>query len=257
MTQLISNNDNNNDNKDNDENDGTFISHLEALRKMLLNSIKAVLFLSPVGFWAAPKCINFLVNNSLPDGMTKLHYFAPMEVFILQIKTGVVIAFILAFPFIATEIKKFIMPALYEHEKKFLTILVFASTILFTLGALFCVFFIIPLVMNFSAGFSTNQIEATLGLGNFINIAAGLTLAFGIMFQMPLLILLAVKFNLIKTDVLRDKRPYVAVIILVLAALLTPPDIVSQLMLAVPTYLLFETGLFVAGIIEKNNQENE
>lgn len=78
MTQLISNNNDSNDNKDNDE---TFISHLEALRTMLLNSIKAVLFLSPIGFWAAPKCINFLVNNSLPDGMTKLHYFAPMEVF--------------------------------------------------------------------------------------------------------------------------------------------------------------------------------
>lgn len=250
MTQLISN-DNNNNNMDNDE---PFISHLEALRTMLLNSLKAVLLLSPVGFWAAPKCIDFLVDNSLPDGMTKLHYFAPMEVFILQIKTGVVVAFILAFPFIAAEVKKFIMPALFEHERKFLTILVSVSTGLFVLGALFCVFFIIPLVMNFSAGFSTNQIEATLGLGNFINISAGLILAFGLMFQFPLLILLAVKFNLIETAVLRDKRPYVVVIILILAALLTPPDIVSQLMLGIPTYLLFEIGLFAAGKIEKNNK---
>lgn len=253
MTQLISNNNDSNDNKDNDE---TFISHLEALRTMLLNSIKAVLFLSPIGFWAASKCINFLVNNSLPDGMTKLHYFAPMEVFILQIKAGVVIAFILAFPFIASEIKKFITPALYEHERKFLTLLTSVSVGLFIFGALFCVFFIIPLVMNFSAGFSTNQIEATLGLGNFINISAGLTLAFGLMFQFPLLILLAVKFNLIETSVLKDKRPYVVVIILILAALLTPPDIVSQLMLAVPTYLLFEIGLFAAAKIEKNNKNN-
>lgn len=110
--------------------------------------------------------------------------------------------------------------------------------------------------MNFSAGFSTNQIEATLGLGNFINISAGLTLAFGLMFQFPLLILLAVKFNLIETSVLKDKRPYVVVIILILAALLTPPDIISQLMLAVPTYLLFEIGLFAAAKIEKNNKNN-
>lgn len=251
MTQPISNN---NDNNDNQEQEESFISHLEALRAMLLNSLKAVLFISPVGFWAAPKCINFLVNNSLPKGMTKLHYFAPMEVFILQIKVGVVIAFILAFPFIASEVKKFIMPALYENERKFLTLLTSVSAGLFILGTLFCVFFIIPLVMKFSVGFSTNQIEATLGLGNFINISAGLTLAFGLMFQFPLLILLAVKFNLIETAVLRDKRPYVAVIILILAALLTPPDIVSQLMLAVPTYMLFEIGLFAAGKIEKNNK---
>lgn len=166
MNQQINNSDNN-ENQDNDE---PLINHLEALRTMLLNSIKAVLILSPLGFYIAPKFINFIVKNSLPQAISKLHYFSPMEVFMIQLKAGLIIAMILAFPFIVYEIRRFILPALYEHERKFLTILVISSTILFTLGAAMCIFFILPLLMNFSAGFATSEIEATLGFGNFINI---------------------------------------------------------------------------------------
>lgn len=250
MNQQINNSDNN-ENQDNDE---PLINHLEALRTMLLNSIKAVLILSPLGFYIAPKFINFIVKNSLPQAISKLHYFSPMEVFMIQLKAGLIIAMILAFPFIVYEIRRFILPALYEHERKFLTILVISSTILFTLGAAMCIFFILPLLMNFSAGFATSEIEATLGFGNFINISAGLIVAFGLMFQFPLIILMAVKFNLIEVSTLKDKRPYVIVFILILAAVLTPPDIVSQMMLDIPTYILFELGLFAAKKIEKSKK---
>lgn len=231
-----------------DDKEQTFIQHLEALRSMLINSIAAVVLLSPIGFWAAPKFINFLVKNSLPDGIVKLHYFSPMEVFLIQMKAGIV----LAFPFIVYQVRKFVLPALYEHERKFLGILVFFATILFVLGAAFCVFCIMPLIMNFSASFSTAQLEPTLGLGNFVNLCAGLMLAFGLMFQMPLVVLTGVKFGLVSVKTLENMRPYIIVVILILAAVFTPPDVVSQLMLGVPTWLLFEAGIFVAKIIEKN-----
>lgn len=235
-----------------DDKEQTFIQHLEALRSMLINSIAAVVLLSPIGFWAAPKFINFLVKNSLPDGIVKLHYFSPMEVFLIQMKAGIVLAFVLAFPFIVYQVRKFVLPALYEHERKFLGILVFFATILFVLGAAFCVFCIMPLIMNFSASFSTAQLEPTLGLGNFVNLCAGLMLAFGLMFQMPLVVLTGVKFGLVSVKTLENMRPYIIVVILILAAVFTPPDVVSQLMLGVPTWLLFEAGIFVAKIIEKN-----
>ena len=131
--------------EENDSNE-SLISHIEALRKMLINSIAAVLILSPVGFFLAPKVINFLVRNSLPEKIAKLHYFSPMEGFIIQLKTALIIALILAFPFVALEIRKFILPALYEHEKKFLTWLVVSSTVLFAGGSVVCVFFILPLI---------------------------------------------------------------------------------------------------------------
>ena len=234
----------------------TFLQHLEALRSMLIRSIVSVVVLSPFGFWAAPKFIDFLIKKSLPQGIAKLHYFSPMEVFIIQLKAGLIIAFVLAFPYIVVQVRKFVLPALYEHERKFLGWLVVLATFLFVLGAAFCVFVIMPLIMNFSAAFATSQLEATLGLESFINLAAGMMLAFGLMFQVPLVVLIGIKFGLVSVEVLEKARPYVIVGILILAAIFTPPDVVSQLMLGVPTWLLFEAGVFAARFIEKKPDKN-
>lgn len=231
----------------------TFIQHLEALRSMLIHSVAAVAVLTPAGFYLAPKFIDFLIKNSLPQGIAKLHYFSPMEVFVIQLKAGLVIAFVLAFPYVVLQVRKFILPALYEHERKFLGLLVVLATGLFVFGAAFCVFVIMPLIMNFSAAFATSQLEATLGLSSFINLSAGLMLAFGLMFQIPLAVLTGIKFGLVSGDMLKKARPYIIVGILILAAIFTPPDIVSQLMLGVPTWLLFEAGVFAAGFLEKKS----
>lgn len=231
----------------------TFIQHLEALRSMLIHSVAAVAVLTPAGFYLAPKFIDFLIKNSLPQGIAKLHYFSPMEVFVIQLKAGLVIAFVLAFPYVVLQVRKFILPALYEHERKFLGLLVVLATGLFVFGAAFCVFVIMPLIMNFSAAFATSQLEATLGLSSFINLSAGLMLAFGLMFQIPLAVLTGIKFGLVSVDMLKNARPYIIVGILILAAIFTPPDIVSQLMLGVPTWLLFEAGVFAAGFLEKKS----
>ena len=229
----------------------SFLEHLEALRFMLIRCIAAIVIMSPAGFYLSPKFIDFLIKNSLPQGVAKLHYFSPMEVFVIQLKAGLVIGFILAFPYIVIQVRKFILPALYEHERKFLGWLVFISTFLFILGAGFCIFLILPLIMNFSAGFSTSHLEATLGLENFITLSAGLMLAFGLMFQIPLVVLAGIKYGLVSVQTLQNTRPYIIVIILILAAIFTPPDVVSQLMLGIPTWLLFEAGVLAAKFIEK------
>ena len=230
------NNKNNNEENINDK-DEPLIHHLEALRSTLLNSLKAILLLSPFGFYFAPAFIKFIINNSMPNGMTKLHYFSPMEVFIIEIKTGIILAFVFAFPFIVNEMRKFITPALYEHEKKFVGGIIISSSLLFLAGSAVCIFMILPLIMNFSASFATSSLEATLGLENFIGLAGSLIIAFGLMFQFPLIVLMSVKMGLVSVKTLRNARPYVIVAILIFAALLTPPDIVSQLMLGIPTWL--------------------
>ncbi len=243
--------------EDKQQEEQTFIQHLEALRSMLIRSIVAVVILSPAGFYAAPKFIDFLIKNTLPQGISKLHYFSPMEVFVIQLKAGLVIAFVLAFPYIALQVRKFVLPALYEHERKFMDWLVILATFLFVSGAGFCIFLIMPLIMNFSAAFSTTHLEATLGLESFINLSAGMMLAFGLMFQIPLAVLIGIKFGLVSVSMLENARPYIIVGILILAAIFTPPDIVSQLMLGVPTWLLFEAGVFAARFIEKKKQSEE
>ena len=242
-------------NNSNIEDDQSFIAHLEALRHTLLNSIFAVVLLSPLGFYFAPKFIDWLIAVSLPDNMPKLHYFSPMEVFIIQLKAGLVLAFIFASPFVAYQVRKFVLPALYENERKFLGWFMALFVILFVSGCAFCIFLILPLVMNFSVGFMSEKLEPTIGLANFVNLASGLILAFGIMFQFPLAVLAGVKFGLVSVETLKNLRPYIIVGILILAAIFTPPDVVSQLLLGVPTWLLFEAGLFAASLIEKKNEE--
>ena len=235
-----------------DNNEQTIIQHLEALREMLIKSVAAIALLSPLGFYLAPKCINFIIKNSVPESIGKLHYFSPMEVFIIQLKAGLIIAFVIAFPYIVYQVKNFVGPALYENEKKFLSWLVTLATLLFAAGSAFCLFIILPLIMNFSASFSSSQLEATLSIENFLNLAAAMMLAFGIMFQFPLGVLICVKFGLVSVETLKHARPYIIVLILILAAIFTPPDVVSQLMLGIPTWLLFEAGLAAAAVIEKS-----
>lgn len=233
------------------------ITHLEALRNALLRCVYAVIIASPIGFLSADHVINALVKWSLPVGLSKLSFFSPMEVFIIQLKVGLVVSFTLIFPFIVKEVWGFLLPALHKHERKFLKTIVISSTFLFILGVAFCIYFILPLVMKFSAGFATSTLQPVIGLGSFINLAGCLILAFGIMFQFPLLVLALVYFGLVSVESLEDKRSYIIVFILILAAIFSPPDVVSQLLLGVPTYLLFEIGLFIAKRIKFKSSLSE
>lgn len=231
-----------------------FIGHLEDLRATLINCLAAAgLFFIPAYFISGP-FIKWLIKWSAPAKITQLNYFSPMEVFIVQLKLSAVIAFVLSFPYCLWQIWKFLLPALYESERKALKWWVSASCLLFITGAAFCVLFVLPLLMNFSASFASDELKPVIGLSYFLNLAGWLSLAFALMFQFPLAVMLSVRFGLVKTAFLRDKRPYIIVLILIMAALFTPPDIVSQLLLAVPTWLLFELGLLLSYNFEKRNK---
>lgn len=227
------------------------IIHLQALRKTLLRCVTAIMILLPVGFLSAPRCINFLIKWCLPTQMEHLNYFAPMEVFIIQLKLGLTIALILSLPYIAWQLWKFLLPALYENERKTIKWGVVFSSLLFLFGMAFCIIFILPLIMRFSAGFTTDLLKPMLGVDNFLNLAGLMTIAFGAMFQFPLAVFFAVHFNLVSSASLKDKRPYIIVLILFLSAVFSPPDVLSMLILAIPTWLLFEIGLIFACYIER------
>ena len=229
----------------------TLIDHLEALRRMLLwcIGVTAVLFLP--GYFIAPHVIDWLVAWSFPQEVGKLYYFAPMEVFVVQLKLALVLALILAFPWNIWQLWRFLLPALYPNERSALVRWLLSSSVLFFTGIAFCVALILPLLMRFSGDFATAQLQPMLGLANFLELAGWLMLAFGVMFQAPIAVLLCVRFGLVSTNSLKQKRPYVMTVILIIAAILTPPDVVSQVMLALPTWLLFELGLWIAQRMEK------
>ena len=237
-----------------DEN-SSVISHLEALRFTIIRMLVATALMYPLGYLLCPPVINALVRWCCPPSIGTLHYFAPMEVFFVKLKLALVLALALAYPWNIYQVWLFILPALYKDERHALIYWLLSSTMLFVLGVAFCIGFILPLLMKFSGGFATMELQPLLGISSFVTLSGWLMLAFGLMFQVPILVLLMVRFGLVSYDSLRRKRPYVMVVILVLAAILTPPDVVSQLMLALPTWLLFEIGLFISKNVEKKQNE--
>ena len=229
-----------------EDKDESLLTHLEALRSTLIRCFVALgIGLIPL-FLVAPYFMDCLIKIMIGKNNVSLNYFSPMEVFILQIKIAVVLDFLCCFPYIARQIWQFIVPALYENERKFIKSIVFSSSALFIIGVLFCLFFILPLIINFGISFSTSEIKAMFGISNIIGLALMLSIIFGLMFQFPIITYSLIRFNITSYESVKNKRSYIFVGILIIAGILTPPDIVSQIMLTIPTYLLFEIGLWSA-----------
>ena len=229
--------------KTKDEKEENFLTHLEAFREALVKSIISLCIALPLGLIAAPRALDFLTKYLIGKNKFQFNFFSPTEVFIIQIKMALLNAFVIAFPYIARKLWEFILPALYDNEKKFIQSTIILSMSLFVLGNVFCFFAILPLIINFGLSFTTANINPVFSISTIINLVLGLCVVFGLMFQIPLVIHSLIKWDIISYDSVQDKRPFVVVILLIISGILTPPDIVSQVMLFIPTYLLFECGL--------------
>ena len=236
------------------EQEESFISHLEAFREALIKCLISLCVTLPVGLIVAPKGLNFLTAYLIGKNKFQFNYFSPTEVFVLQVKMAVLVAFILAFPYIVKKLWEFIVPALYDNEKKFIKSTVLLSFFLFVLGNIFCFFVILLLIINFGLSFTTNYINPVFSISTIVNLVLWLCVAFGIMFQIPLVIYSLIKWDIVSYESVKDKRPYVVVVLLIIAGILTPPDVLSQVMLFTPTYLLFECGLLAAKNIKKEEE---
>ena len=230
--------------------ENTLISHLEALRSALLRIVAAVAILYLPCYWASPYLVEWLTRWCFSSGH-ELYYFTPMEAFWVQLKLALVVSLILSYPWNALQLWKFVLPALYPKERRTIGSWILLSSFLFLCGGVFCIGCILPLLMEFSASFATSSLRPMIGLAGFVDMAGWLTLGFSLMFQTPIVVYAAVRAGLVSAAALAKKRPFVVVGILILSALLTPPDVMSQLLLAGPTWLLFETGLLFARRAEK------
>ena len=226
--------------------ENTLISHLEALRRALLRSFVALgIGLVPI-FVVSPYVLDCFCEQIALQGQVKLHYFSPMEVFLLQLKVSALLDCVVCSPYIAWNVWQFVLPALYDNEKKFIRSIVVLTSGLFIAGVAFCLIVCFPLVVQFGMSFASDSLQPVFGVSNLVSLAIWLSLAFGCMFQFPLVTYALIRGGIVKYETVCNKRPYVVVGILLFAALLTPPDIISQILLGAPTYLLFEIGLFAA-----------
>ena len=231
--------------------EATLVSHLEALRWALIRSFVALaIFIVPL-FLVSPYILDWCCEQIALQADVKLHYFSPMEVFLLQLKISALLDCVICSPYIAWNFWQFVLPALYDREKKFIRSIVALTSLLFIAGVAFCLIVCFPLVVQFGMSFAGDMLQPVFGVSNLVSLALWLSLAFGCMFQFPLVTYALVRAGVVEYETVCSKRPYVVVGILLLAAFLTPPDIVSQLLLGLPTYLLFEMGLLAARRFKK------
>ncbi|GAB3458894.1 twin-arginine translocase subunit TatC [Massilia terrae] len=239
----------------------TFISHLIELRDRLVKaSIGIAIACAVLMFWPGPSRIyDFLAAPmiaALPVG-SKMIATGVIAPFLVPMKVTLLIAFILSLPWVFYQMWAFVAPGLYAHEKRLVLPLVISSSVLFILGVAFCYFFVFGRVFHFIAAFAPNSIAVTPDIENYLDFVMSMCLAFGATFEVPVVVVILVRMGIVSIEKLRSIRPYAIVGAFVIAAVVTPPDVVSQLSLALPMCLLFELGLFVAPIFARATQRRE
>lgn len=224
------------------------ISHLIELRDRLLRALLAVLviFLALVffandiyGFVSAP-----LVEH-LPEG-TSMIATDVASPFFTPVKLTLMVSVFIAVPVILYQIWAFVAPGLYKHEKRLVMPLLVSSSLLFYCGMAFAYYAVFPLVFGFFTSIAPENVEIATDISSYLDFILALFFAFGIAFEIPIAIILLVWTGAVEPDDLRKKRPYIIVVAFIVGMLITPPDIISQTMIAIPMCILFEVGLFLS-----------
>jgi sec-independent protein translocase protein TatC len=247
-----------------DELEGTeqpFVSHLVELRDRLIRALIAVgIAFGLLSIWPGPSGLYDLLAAPLiahlPQGATLIatNVISP---FIVPLKITLMAAFMLALPVVLYQIWAFVAPGLYMHEKKLVLPLVVSSTILFLIGVAFCYFFVFGRVFTFIQSFAPKSITAAPDIEAYLSFVLSMFIAFGATFEVPIVVVVLARLGIVPIDKLKAFRAYFIVLAFVVAAVVTPPDVISQLALAVPMCLLYEVGIWAAQLFIRNTQAPE
>jgi len=235
----------------NDSVQETFLSHLIELRDRLVRSLVALAVVFIPTFFFAAELYDVLampMMRTLPQG-SKMIATGVITPFFIPMKIALMVAFLIALPYILYQAWAFVAPGLYAHEKKLVVPLIVSSTLLFFIGMAFCYFVVFQTVFSFIAQFAPKSITVAPDIEAYFNFVLGMFIAFGVTFEVPVVVVVLVMTGVISVEKLREIRSFVIVGAFIVAAIFTPPDVVSQLMLAVPLCLLYEVGIFVAQFV--------
>lgn len=235
------------------------VEHLLELRNRLLRSIAAVLIIFLGLIYFASDIYTFFatpIQALLPHGSSMIAtdvaapFFAPF-------KLTLILSFFIAVPYVLLQLWSFIAPGLYSNEKKLAVPLFVSSVLLFYLGIAFCYYVVFPLVFGFFTSIAPEGIAVTPDITSYLSFILKLFFAFGLAFEIPIATFILIRAGVTTRQSLADKRPYIVVVCFVFGMLLTPPDIISQSLLAIPAWLLFEVGLLMSRLVEEKASKSE
>ena len=235
-----------------------FVSHLIELRDRLVRSCIAVgVCFAVLMVWPGAAGLYDLLAAPLvahlPKGST-LIATSVISPFLVPLKITLMAAFLLALPVVLYQVWAFVAPGLYTHEKKLVLPLVISSSLLFFLGVAFCYFFVFGQVFRFIQSFAPKSVSAMPDIEAYLSFVLTMFIAFGAAFEVPVVVVVLARMGLVSLEKLRSFRSYFIVLAFIIAAILTPPDVVSQLALAIPMVLLYEVGIIAAGVFIKHTQ---
>jgi sec-independent protein translocase protein TatC len=233
-----------------------FISHLIELRSRLVKAALAIVLATLALAPFMKQIFDYLslpLLRALPPG-THLLSTGVVAPFVVPLKVTLLVGFLIALPYVLYQIWAFVAPGLYQHERRFALPILVSSFVLFLLGMAFCYFFVFGVVFRAVMNFAPESVQVAPDIEAYFSFVLGMFLAFGVTFEVPVVVVVLVKFGLVSVQKLRDIRPYMIVGAFIIAAIVTPPDAISQLMLAIPLCLLYELGLQIARFVRKETR---
>ena len=239
------------ENVEKDSSEMPFLDHLEELRMRIIRSLIA-LFIAAIGAYTLSGHLLSVLVRAAGD----LQAISPLETFTVRIKIAVVAGLVVALPIILYQAWRFIAPGLLGKEKRVASGLLFSATACFVIGGVFSFLYVGPMALRFLEGFATPEIKNVWSVSRYVSFILRLMLAFGIVFELPVAIFFLSKIGVVTPRLLRRKRRYAIVLIFLLAATLTPPDVFTQLMLAAPLILLYEVGILVSAAAQPKRRSS-
>lgn len=219
----------------------TFLDHLEELRKRIIYSLVALGVAAIVGFFFSQRVLD-LLTKPVPN----LVFVAPSEAFVVQLKVALVTGLFLAAPVIFYQFWRFVRPALQKHEVKYIASAVVVCSVLFVAGVAFAYLVVVPIAMKFLLSFETPRLHAMISINEFVGTVGAFLLACGIIFQIPVIMFFLTKLGVVTPRLLMKSQRIAIVLIFIVAAILSPPDVFSQILMAIPLFVLFELGVLAS-----------